>query len=400
VANPKSLAEVVQPPPGFPALPWFFHQAARALGQGYHEAALWLVRRGLTADSEGANPADTAAARAALPELEQLACAASLAHVLSEEGETPPDPGLFANFVKLLERLPEGAALFAATRRSDRTAAWAVLNALAERPELPSDLAHHLAVIQTRCARAYEERGRTEIAEPFWRRAWTCWLRALGNASAVNSSLLVDWLLAEHRRCLNEQLVCGEVPRARCHWNLVQEAPARAATINQSLAEAVQERVSRFRGQLATDFLLTTREAMRYGNVPEGWRADYDKGLGFLSRLLSLDRDNVRLLTALVEICTELFLDLYNASDPVGLAERVERYTPFALQLARRIRERPGEAPARIALADFYKFRGFVARDRETARSLYCEALRLDPANENVSRLLAELEPRSPSAEE
>src|SRR5262249_37567333 len=78
--------------------------------------------------------------------------------------------------------------------------------------------------------------------------------------------------------------------------------------------------------------------------------------------------------------------------DPPGLTAQVERFTPFALQLARLVEERPGDLAARAALADFYKFRGFVSRDREQKAALYREALGFNPANENVRDLLAELE--------
>ena len=74
---------------------------------------------------------------------------------------------------------------------------------------------------------------------------------------------------------------------------------------------------------------------MRYGAISDGWRADYEKGLSHLRRLLSLDRDNVRLLTALVETCGDWFLDLYNTGDSSRLASQVERFLPFALQLNR-----------------------------------------------------------------
>ena len=43
------------------------------------------------------------------------------------------------------------------------------------------------------------------------------------------------------------------------------------------------------------------------------------------------------------------------------------------------------------ALAEFYKFRGFVAAGRENKAALYREALRFNPANENARELLAEL---------
>src|SRR5262249_8214067 len=92
-------------------------------------------------------------------------------------------------------------------------------------------------------------------------------------------------------------------------------------------------------------------------------------------------------------------LDLYNAANPRYLAEQVERYTPFALQLAKLAEGRPGDLAARAALADFYKFRGFVSGDRGRKVELYREALRFDPANNNVRQLLADLgEPVDPPA--
>jgi hypothetical protein len=135
---------------------------------------------------------------------------------------------------------------------------------------------------------------------------------------------------------------------------------------------------------------------MRYGAIPEGWRADYEKGLLYLRRLLSLDRDNARLLIALVEICNDWFLDLYHLNDP-ALRTQVERFTPFALHLARRMDERPGDLSARAALADFWKFRGFLAADRDRKIALYNEALRFNPANTNVQNLLAELNDERPA---
>ena len=82
----------------------------------------------------------------------------------------------------------------------------------------------------------------------------------------------------------------------------------------------------------------------------------------------------------------------------------VERYTPFALQLMRGYGAVtttgqggpgwPGELAARAALSEFFKFRGFVADDWDRKRALYREALELNPANDNVRNLLAELEGR------
>ena len=177
---------------------------------------------------------------------------------------------------------------------------------------------------------------------------------------------------------------------ARRHWNLVQELPEIAA-IDEGLRSDLAERTARFRDELATDYLLATREAMRYGAIPEGWRADYGKGVSGLLRLLSLDRDNVRLLTAMVEICNDWFLDLYNAGDPRRLSEHVDRFTPFAAQLARLVEDRAGDLAARAALSDFYKFRGFTSGDRARKAELYREALRFHPGNDNVRNLLKDL---------
>jgi tetratricopeptide (TPR) repeat protein len=152
------------------------------------------------------------------------------------------------------------------------------------------------------------------------------------------------------------------------------------------------DRVLRFKDELATEYLLTTREAMRYGEVPEGWQANYEKGLSYLRRLLSLDRENLRLLTALVEICGEWFFDLYRANARRALAQQVERFMPFALKLARLVVDRPAEVAARAVLSDFYKFRGYVQDDKDQKLTLYREALRLNPGNNNVRELLAELE--------
>jgi len=322
-----------------------------------------------------------------VPELERRAREQRLAALLSEE-DGPPAPGVLAGAADLLGEVPE-----------DRAA----LAALAERPDLPPRLAHHLALIETRAAEALEGREQPEAAEACWRRAWGCWLRFLAapeEGAGPARGLLLDWLLGRHRRRVNDLLARGAVDQARRLWALVQELPGRAAALDEALGADLAERVGRFREELATEYLLTTREAMRYGEVPEGWRADYEKGLGYLRRLLSLDRDNLRLLTALVEVCGEWFLDLYNTEDGPRLREQVERFTPFALQLARLVEGRPGDVAARAAVADFYKFRGFVAGDHARKVALYREALRFNPSNGNVRDLLADLgEPAEPPPE-
>src|SRR5205823_14828228 len=163
------------------------------------------------------------------------------------------------------------------------------------------------------------------------------------------------------------------------HWSLVQELPETARAIDADLAETLGRLTARFREELATEYLVATREAMRYGNIPEGWQADYDKGLAGLTRLLSLDKGNVRLLTALVETCNDYFHDCYVNEDSRRLWDGVERYTPFALHLATLAERCEADLTARAALAEFYTFRGFVSPERERKRTLFQEAPACDP---------------------
>jgi hypothetical protein len=100
----------------------------------------------------------------------------------------------------------------------------------------------------------------------------------------------------------------------------------------------------------------------------------------------------VRLLTALLEMCNDYFHDCYVNEDSRRLWEGVERYTPFALQLAVLADRREADLTARAALAEFYKFRGFVAPERERKRSLFREALAFDPRNGNVRELLEQVD--------
>jgi hypothetical protein len=399
-----AAGETAEPPPGTPAAPWFLHQAARALGREDAGAALALTRRALAADPALAGTEGTTTVQAALPELERRA-RAQLLSTLAPSGSGAAAP-LLADAVDLLEGRADGRAVLDAAVRGEHEQARALLAALCQAPDLSGRLAHHLALLELRAALALEEQDETEAAEPCWRRAWDCWLRYLadrtsgsategGAPGAEAQALLVDYLFGLHRHRVNDLLARSAVDQARRHWGLVQELPARAAALDESLGGELTRRVERFREELATEYLLTTREAMRYGVIPEGWRADYEKGLGYLRRLLSLDRDNVRLLSALVEVCTEWFLDLYNNEDAPRLREQVERFTPFALQLARLVEGRPGDLSARAALAEYFKFRGFVHTDRAQMAALYREALRFNPANDNVRNLLADLEEAS-----
>jgi hypothetical protein len=384
-------ADSAEAPAGAAAVGWFLHQAARALGRDDPGAALAFVRRALAAEPELQGVAEAETVRAALPELQRRAHARALAVALGVAAE----PGLLADLVDLLEGFPGGPEVLAQALRGDASAAREGLELLAAQPDLPPHLAHHLALVEGRRALALEAEDRPEDAAPCWRRAWGCWLRLLAvppeeaPSEAVRGALL-DRLLQVHREQINDRLA-RESPAAALHWALVQELPRRAGGGATALGRELARRVERFGDELATAYLLTTREAMRFGAIPEGWHADYEKGLSYLCRLLRLDRDNRRLLTALVEVCVDWFLDLYNTGDPPRLRAEVERYTPFALHLARLLEDRPGESFAAPALAEFYKFRGFVSPDREEKVARYREALALDPSNGNVRQLLAGL---------
>lgn len=383
----------MEPPPGVPAVPWLLHQAARALNRDDAREALAFTRRALALDSDLTEAADGRLVREAVPELEHCAHAQTLAAAMQTEGEIAAlAAGILADAVAALTEMPDGSAVLDALDAGDLATTRLHLEALSERPDLSPRLAHHLALLMQRAAIASDERGDGANAELYWRRAWLCWLRFLaGPTTTEDRRILLDYLLEQHRHRINELLARNAVDAARRHWNLIRDSPPRAAQIEEILGRDLGDRVERFREELATEYLLTTREAMRFGAVPEGWRADYEKGLTYLRRLLSLDRDNPRLLVALVEICNDWFLDLYHQNDAATLRGQLERFTPFALQLARRIEERPGDLPARVALSDFWKFRGFLGSDREQKILLYREALRFNPANNNVRDLLAEL---------
>jgi tetratricopeptide (TPR) repeat protein len=385
-------ASTTAAPPGVPVAPWFLHRASRLLGSDDAEA-LACVRRALAAQPDLREKPELAALRDALPELERRARGQALADVLNRDGRINWSAVLLVDAADLLDTFPEGQSVLQSAQRGDTPAALAGLAALAERSDLPPRLIHHLAIIELRTAEALEDGGDPDTAEPHWRRTWRYWLlHFAGKLDDPRRPLLFDHLLGIHRRQTSALLAREAVDPARRHWNLVQELPGRAGVLHEEMGTDLAERAGQFKDKLATEYLLTTREVMRYGTVPEGWHADYDKGLGYLRRLLSLDRENVRLLTALVEICDEWFLDLYHTHATRALAEQAERFTPFAAQLMRLVEDRPADVAARGALSDFFKFRGFVQRDKEQKLTLYREALRLNPGNNNVRDLLAELE--------
>jgi hypothetical protein len=383
-------------PTDLPAVPWLLNQAAQAvLREDAREALTW-IRRAQALDPTLAEAGENAAAvRAALPDLIRLARAQLLADVIRFDPAQPlTAPRLLVDAVACLDADPGGAAVFSAAEQDDLPSARQALARVADRRDVAPSLAHHLAIVYHRAAVFLEERERGADAESYWRLAARCWLRLLACSVppvAGDHPLLVH-LFGLHRRHVSALLARDQVEAARRHWALVQDLPATARPISDALAQVLAEPVARFRDELATEYLVAMREAMRYGNIPAGWRADYAKGLTGLARLLSLDRGNVRLLAALVETCNDYFHDCYVNEESQRLWEGVERYTPFALQLSMLADRREVDLSARAALAEFYKFRGFVAPDRERKRSLFHEALAFDPRNENVRQLLEQVD--------
>jgi hypothetical protein len=382
--------ETAQAPPGMPLTPWLLHQAARALGREDARTANALLRRGLVLEPENE------LARSAWPELERRSRAEALAALLANTSDAGAAAAQLADLVDLLETVSEGHAALAAAERGELQEAWDQLEALAGREDLPARLAHHLALLLGRKAIAAEQHDSPE-AVPSWRLSWRCWLHHLAQEeNAAGRRVLLDWLLAHQRQRINDLLSRNAVEPARSHWQLVQQLPELPA--NALVQQDLAQRVTAFRDELATEYLVATREVMRYGAIPEGWRADYDRGLAYLRRLLSLDGDNLRLLSVLIEICTDWLFDLSVTGELSLLRQQLERFTPFAHRLARLVEDQAGQLSARAALAEFWKIRGLLTADRQQKRALYQEALRFNPANGEAARLLAELEP--PAAQE
>lgn len=368
VGAPGTTSEA---PPGVDATAWAMHQASRALLRDEPRTALAFLRQ--------VSPLP-AAAEPALPQLERRAAARTLADRLARLSQSEVATGTLLGLVDILRQLPDSAPLLEA---EDDASFTTRLEEWSKRTDLPPALHRHLAVWSMRVAGGRAEMPETERSLA-WRRAWRSWL-----ASGEMTPGLLDYLFAEHRSRVNALLARGDVGSARHFTDLVRQLPALVGAGSPLLVQ-ITERVERFRDELAGEALQATREVMRFGDVPEGWRSDYERGLLQLRRLLALDRDNARLLTALVEICTEWFLDLYNTEDRDRLQQEVERYTPVAKELAR-LAAQSAEHPARPALSQFYKFRGFVEPNPTLRAGLYREALKLNPANDNVRELLSDM---------
>jgi hypothetical protein len=392
-SGPSDLANA-GPPTGVSPDAWYLPLASRAIARKDYREALACVQR---VPLDGLETAARETVRSAIPELERYARAQALAAIWQPAGLAPVSPELLVDAVDLLLALPAGTQLLEYAVQGNAAGVTSALAELLDNGQLPPRLAHHFALLERRCAEFHDGEGRVSESVAAYRRSWAYWLRFLATGLGKElrpepAAALIEELLGRHRRRINALLARAAVDLARLHWELIAELPNHAAGLSPSLAEALAKRIVRFRDELATDFILAMREAMRHAPAPEGFRANYEPALTGLRRLLSLDRDNLRLLTALIETCGDWFFDLYNRDDRRTLCEQVERFTPFALQLARLIEGQPGALAARVALAGFTKVRGFVATEGSRKAELYREALRFNPADENVRQLLADLE--------
>jgi tetratricopeptide (TPR) repeat protein len=383
--------ETAEPPEGTPVVAWRLHQAALALGRDEPATALRWYERAKRDDPGFVGAGDRAAiVQAALPELRQLARAQALVELACLENDLPKaTPGLLWGAVQCLDRDVDGLAMLDAAQRGEPTTARKQLETLATRGDLPPEAAHHLALMYLRAAQHTEERSPSD-AEAHWHLAWHCWLRWARPATDSDRASLISWLLRLHQQALRDLLARGKVDDARRHWRCVMELPSQVSD-DETLRLQFTCRISAFRDELATEYLVMTREAMRYSAGRGKCDMDYETGLTWLTRLLSLDRDNPRLLTEMASICVEWFAECYEKGDLETVGRGVERFTPFALQLARLVEQSEGaELTARAALAEFTKFRGFITQEPARKAALYREALRWHPTNDKVRRLLAD----------
>jgi hypothetical protein len=339
-----------------------------AINRGDFASALSLLEK---VRSEG--PKETDHLESALTGLGKLARAQMLAQAIRFDNRQPEvPPGLLAGCVSCLEHEAVGRTVLDAAQRGDMAAARDGIEALARRDDLEPETAHHLALIFLRGALWLEESD-ADRADKLWRCSWRCWLCWAQTANASDLNLIFSRLLAEHRRAIIHHMARGAVDAGRRHWRCVMDLGA---------DPLMAKRVDRFRDELTTEYLVHTRESMRYGTIPAGYDADFEAGLNCLSRLLSLDSNNARLLSEAISICTEWFQESYEIGDLHKLARGVERFTPLALQLARQIEQSGGaELTAHGVLAEFTNFRGFVCNDPVRKAELYREAQRLHPSH-------------------
>lgn len=359
-------------PPGVAPAVWALHQAARSLAKG---EAVRAWRHFHRAKEAGELPQEAALAEAPLRRRAEAEALTRCLPAGAPRGER------LLRLAALLEELPAGADILLAALRGEEAAVRQGLASL--EGELPPELHHHLAIL------AWREAQSDEAAVP---RAWRHWLAVLPTFEPAARKALLDHLLGWHQKRISEQLARGTLEPARRHWAAVGALAAHG--------DELKDRAERFRDELATHYLVQTREAMRHGEAPHGWKADYERGLNLLRRMLSLDRDNVRLLTAIAEICAEWSLDFYNTEDRSGMGEQVARHLPLMNHLGRLIEGKPGELAARAALAEFLKFKGFSEPGREKRVEAYREALKWDPANANVRDLLRDMGEEVPGAPE
>src|SRR5262249_35555591 len=153
--------------------------------------------------------------------------------------------------------------------RGDTAAAQSCLATLAARDSLQPDTSHHLALIYLWGALCAGESDAV-LADELWRLSWRCWLHWAQSASTTDRNLIFSWLLTEHRTAIKDLLARNAIDAARRHWLRVMDFTANPI---------LTKRIEAFRDELATEYLVLTRESMRYGTIPSGYDADYETGL-------------------------------------------------------------------------------------------------------------------------
>ena len=145
----------------------------------------------------------------------------------SAAADSAPLPAhLLTDIVDLLKDDPDGRAILDALHQGQTAAVREALDDLVKSPAAAPRLLHHLALIEERTARALEEKSRYQDAALCWRRSWSAWLRCLaaeGYVAVDARRVLLDDLLAHHRRRVNELLASSAIdscapalePRAR-----------------------------------------------------------------------------------------------------------------------------------------------------------------------------------------
>ena len=117
---------------------------------------------------------------------------------------------------------------------------------------------------------------------------------------------LLDHLLGLHRRRVNDLLARGAYEQARAYWEAAQSLPALAAQNAPALADDLTARAAAFRDALATEYLVTTREAMQKVNENLA-----DDGVVILNMISAVEGEGSLFLQAEYQTFQEVFPQVF-----------------------------------------------------------------------------------------